>query len=62
MEVPHEHLPESSGAEDSHIDRLTMLDALGKLPPRQRAVLVLRFYQDLTEAQAAEILGKHDIA
>jgi RNA polymerase sigma-70 factor (sigma-E family) len=30
---------------------------LGALPPRQRAVLVLRYYEDLTEAQTAEILG-----
>jgi RNA polymerase sigma-70 factor, ECF subfamily len=27
------------------------------LPVRQRAVLVLRFYEDLTEAQAAGLLG-----
>jgi RNA polymerase sigma factor (sigma-70 family) len=27
------------------------------LPPRQRAVLVLRYFDDTTEAGAAEILG-----
>jgi RNA polymerase sigma factor (sigma-70 family) len=31
--------------------------ALAALPPRQRAVLVLRYFDDATEAAAAEILG-----
>ena len=30
---------------------------LGTLPRQQRAVLVLRFYADLTEAQVADVLG-----
>jgi RNA polymerase sigma-70 factor (sigma-E family) len=31
--------------------------ALAVLPPGQRAVLVLRYYEDLTEAQTAAVLG-----
>ena len=38
-------------------DRLTLRDALARLTPRQRAVLVLRFYEDLTESQTAAALG-----
>ncbi len=31
--------------------------ALAQLPPRQRAVIALRYYEDLTEAQTAHLLG-----
>jgi RNA polymerase sigma factor (sigma-70 family) len=33
-----------------------MHDTLLRLPERQRAAIVLRFYEDLTDAQAAEIM------
>jgi RNA polymerase sigma factor (sigma-70 family) len=36
---------------------LVVRRALARLTPAQRAVLVLRFYEDLTEHQAAEALG-----
>jgi RNA polymerase sigma factor (sigma-70 family) len=38
-------------------DRAELLEALAELPQRQRAVLVLRYFNDLTEAQTAEALG-----
>jgi RNA polymerase sigma-70 factor (sigma-E family) len=34
-----------------------LIDALGQLAPRQRAALVLRYFEDLTEAQVAEAMG-----
>jgi RNA polymerase sigma-70 factor (sigma-E family) len=37
--------------------REELLHALGELPARQRAVLVLRYFHDLPESQVAELLG-----
>ncbi|MEH0512963.1 SigE family RNA polymerase sigma factor [Streptomyces sp. B21-106] len=34
-----------------------MWQAIMKLPARQRAMVVLRYYEDLSEAQTAEVLG-----
>jgi RNA polymerase sigma-70 factor (sigma-E family) len=36
---------------------LTVRQALAKLTPRQRAVVVLRYFEDQTEARTAELLG-----
>ena len=38
-------------------DRESLARALRQLPQRQRAAIVLRFYEDLSEAQTAEIIG-----
>jgi len=50
-----EHLPERAlaGHADHVSDRTALMSALAQLPPRQRAAIVLRFYDDLTEAQTA---------
>ncbi len=41
----------------AYAERDVLWRALGQLPPRQRAILVLRYFEDLTEVQTAEILG-----
>jgi RNA polymerase sigma-70 factor (sigma-E family) len=58
-EIPFEHLPEpgSEDGRDRVEGRTDMVAALRRLPPRQRAVLVLRYFADLTEHEAAAILG-----
>jgi RNA polymerase sigma-70 factor (sigma-E family) len=42
---------------DAQADRMAMLAEVAKLPRRQRTVLVLRYYEGLSDAQIAEILG-----
>jgi len=37
--------------------RQALRAALSGLPPRQRAVIILRYHQDLSEHQVAELLG-----
>ena len=37
--------------------RLALRQAMAQLAPRQRAVVVLRYFDDLTEVQTAEVLG-----
>ncbi|WP_337590461.1 SigE family RNA polymerase sigma factor [Kribbella speibonae] len=54
-EIPTEELPESPVADGA--DGLDLWDAIGRLPRRQRAVVVLRFYEDLTEAETARLMG-----
>jgi RNA polymerase sigma factor (sigma-70 family) len=38
-------------------DRDETLRAVSRLPPRRRAIVALRFYEDMTEARIAEVLG-----
>ena len=45
-----------AGAEPS-AEGQDLWDAIGRLPRRQRAVVVLRYLEDRTEADTAELLG-----
>jgi RNA polymerase sigma-70 factor (sigma-E family) len=56
-ELPTESPPETLVSDEGTDARLALHRALGVLAPRQRAVIVLRYYEDLTEAQTAEALG-----
>ncbi|GAA3648690.1 SigE family RNA polymerase sigma factor [Nonomuraea antimicrobica] len=57
-ESPGADPPERGNAhDDATVDRIILRTALTRLTPRQRAVIVLRFYEDLSERETAEILG-----
>ena len=58
LEVLTDQPPEPGPAPASGIeDRLTLWPHVKSLPPRQRAVVVLRYYEQLSEQEIAEVLG-----
>lgn len=59
-ELPVADLPEQASADEvdsATAVRLALRDALQALPPRQRAILVLRFLEDRSVEETARILG-----
>lgn len=50
--------PDLPGAGDGDASlRLTLLDALARLPAKDRAVVVLRYWDDRSVEQTADVLG-----
>jgi RNA polymerase sigma-70 factor (sigma-E family) len=58
-EQPPDDLPEatSDSVEIPILDRHLFWPLVCALPPRQRAVIVLRYYEDLSEAEISVVLG-----
>ena len=56
-ESPHADVPDAEMREHDPGTREVLLQALRRVPPGQRAVLVLRFFDDMSVEQAAEALG-----
>jgi RNA polymerase sigma-70 factor (sigma-E family) len=55
-ERPTGNMPDSATAGPDAALRLTLLDALGQLPPRDRAVLLLRYWEDRSIEETARML------
>ncbi|MFK4146201.1 SigE family RNA polymerase sigma factor [Streptomyces sp. NPDC004065] len=57
-ELPEpEPVPDAADPAERQALRDAMWRSVMKLPARQRAMVVLRYYEDLSEAQTAEVLG-----
>ncbi|MEU8001215.1 SigE family RNA polymerase sigma factor [Catellatospora sp. NPDC049111] len=56
---PVGYVPDLPGPDEPHqiVDRIALGQALDTLSPRQRTVVVLRFYEDLSEAETAAAMG-----
>ena len=61
VELPGAELPEQAESGQSHdeatVRRIALHHALAQLTPKQRAVIVLRFYEDRTEHETAQLMG-----
>jgi RNA polymerase sigma-70 factor (sigma-E family) len=59
-EIPVAQPPDAVGRDDgsdrTHL-RVMFASALARLTPKQRAILVLRFFEDHTEVRTAEVMG-----
>jgi len=56
-ELPTDALPDQPAAADAAELRVTLLDALGHLSPRDRAIVVLRYWEDHSVQTVADLLG-----
>jgi RNA polymerase sigma-70 factor (sigma-E family) len=57
MPRPEPDMPSAEHAAITRLERMAVVSALRSLPARQREALVLRFYLDLSEAQAAAAMN-----
>ncbi len=55
--LPPPDAPSAEQGTVAPLERSAVIAALGALPPRQREALVLQYYGDLSEAQAASTMG-----
>ena len=58
-EYPTDEIPDQAVADHAVASDLqeTLRSAIDRLPQRMRAAVVLRYYEDMTEAEVAEVLG-----
>lgn len=56
-EQPTETMPDSASARADTDVRVDLVTAVRLLQPRQRAVIALRYFDDLTEHVTADVLG-----
>ena len=59
QEYPTDELPDQAVADHATTSDLqeTLRQAIDRLPQRMRAAIMLRYYDDMTEAEVAEVLG-----
>lgn len=56
-DVVTELVPSTSDHASGLVDREALVEALRELPPRQRTAVTLRYYEDLSDADIAALMG-----
>ncbi len=57
QEIPREQVPDTAWADGEPITSSELWPAITRLSPRQRAVVVLVYFEDLPEEEVARLLG-----
>lgn len=57
QETVTSYLPEATAPPEPHTLRITLMDALQHITPRNRAIVVLRYWEDYSVDTVAELLG-----
>ena len=52
-----EKIPASENEEEKITNRIALKEAISKLPPQDRQIIMLRFYKEKTQTEVAKILG-----
>lgn len=52
-----DQLSEKEDGDSSLVDKLAIKEVLMKIPERDRQVILMRFFQDKTQAEVASVLG-----
>lgn len=55
--LPLESTLGTEAPEEALVERLALQSAISALPPRERKVILLRYYRSLTQTQTAQLLG-----
>lgn len=48
--------PEAAAGDEMQIDRILLHSIIENLPPRERQIIILRYFKDMTQTQVAELL------
>ncbi|MCX7903097.1 MAG: RNA polymerase sporulation sigma factor SigF [Caloramator sp.] len=52
-----DRISEEENSEGDQIDKIALKEVINRLDPKQRQIIILRYFKDLTQSQVAKMLG-----